>query len=743
MNDPQDLLYTNQFITKDVLSTSELNQSAKYYNRFEEYIDKKNTSEQETEKFINNDNYEDSLVNRERLLNQQWPISKNTNHYPLFDTYVNDISSNKYKKKTTDKINIDSRNRNSLIFPYPNNYSINLMNNFTNVTKIYINDIIIQNINQSITNYNNNLSWQYATSTFLQQNNIDGTIIPVPSLLKKINYSSLPNSVYNYKTFDGGNYNSTIEDLLVYQANIPNGNYSIGEFKHQILKNTQKILHSIKNYNGNIIIEQPYLLNKKKVGTPHLFDLVIEPISNKMLFVNRIEKINISAIQTFSQYTVDYITSDIFYYYSSSADKNLNPMYIYITVPFNIDTTNQYYNNLNYVFGTNPFPLVITDLDGQIGDINSEILNYTEFFDLNIYLNNGYQESDLISICYYKFIDKIVIENTVNGNKIETTLLRFGFHLSNGMLNGAIYNSSGETILPCITSNIIYQKSLADYFFGINLINCQFIDSTSFIGRALLYRWIYDIHDGKYVHYEIDTNNVKKRSLLGVINWPIANQTQNKLLVEFNQGYHFVHTNYQQSPISSEPNNGLIEIFKNNIPFYTLNLNLINNNYYIDNNPYIYIKMSFNYTTTTNTLGKQEFRSGYDAASLFNQIYVLENAFNVGIGEDYTYIKNYTSLQLYKKELDGFFTKIILSPLQGNIDFLASNIINNNDYILYSGNIDNIDSVNIQVYTSDFKIMQNYKDFSFTLNLESEKTILKETLVNTKTNIVSSTGHYI
>jgi hypothetical protein len=743
MDDPQDLLYTNKFITKEILTTDELNQSAKYYNRYEEYNDKKYTSEQESEKFINNDNYEDSFVNRERLLNQKWPISKNTNHYPLFDTYINDISSNIYKKKKAYKINIDTRNRNQAIFPAANNFSMNLMNTYTDITKIYINDIIMENTNQTITNYNNILSWQYATSVFLKYNNIDNTIIPTPSItkFKKINFSDLPNSVYKYKTSESGNYNPAIDNLMVNQITIPSGNYTTDEFRYNILINTQKKLHNAQIYDDNIIIEAPYLLNNKKIGTPHLFDLEIDPSSNKMLFVNRIEKEVIIAIQTFSQYTTNYIDNDIFYYYSSNKGVNLDPTYIYITLQSCVDTTRQYYNNLNYVFPSNPFPLVITGLEGFFGNITSSILNYTEFFDLNIYLTNGYEESDLESICYYKFIDEINIENVINGNKIETKYLRFAFHLSNGMLNGGIYKINGKTIVPCVTNNIIFQKSLSDYFSNIYLLNFKFSINSPLIGRALLYRWVYDIYEGQYIHYEIDTYNEKKRSLLGPINWPISNQTQNKLLAEINQGYHFVHTNYQQTPVETQPDNGVVQILQNNIPYYSLNLTFINNSYYINNNPYIFIKMTANLTTTN--LYEKEFFSAYDSSYLYNQIYVSDNAFNVGIGCDYTAIKDYPKLELYKKELDGFFTKIILSPLPSSIDFISTNTINNHDYILYQGNIDNMDRINIQVFTSDFKLLQNDKDFSFTLNIESEKTVLKETLVNSKTNIVSSTGHFI
>ena len=41
MNDPQDLLYTNKFISDDVINSNELEESIKFYDRYENYSDKK------------------------------------------------------------------------------------------------------------------------------------------------------------------------------------------------------------------------------------------------------------------------------------------------------------------------------------------------------------------------------------------------------------------------------------------------------------------------------------------------------------------------------------------------------------------------------------------------------------------------------------------------------------------------------------------------------------------------------
>ena len=83
MSDPQDLLYTNQFISTDILSDKELTKETEYYDRFKNYVD--NGSSDEIKKYIDKDLYESDPVNINRILHKKWPLNGNKNHYPLFD----------------------------------------------------------------------------------------------------------------------------------------------------------------------------------------------------------------------------------------------------------------------------------------------------------------------------------------------------------------------------------------------------------------------------------------------------------------------------------------------------------------------------------------------------------------------------------------------------------------------------------------------------------------------------------
>jgi hypothetical protein len=127
----------------------------------------------------------------------------------------------------------------------------------------------------------------------------------------------------------------------------------------------------------------------------------------------------------------------------------------------------------------------------------------------------------------------------------------------------------------------------------------------------------------------------------------------------------------------------------------------------------------------------------------YNQTYVAEELFNVGIGEDYTSILDCSNITVYTKDNTGIFAKLLLSNNPGNFDILTSNINNNNFVINYDTVQDNVSSVTIQILDSNFKILQSYNNYSFTMEIHEIHDILKETLINTKTNNVNSTGNFI
>lgn len=752
MSDPQDLLYTNNYLSKQLITNENLLNETEYYDRYTDFLNK--NREPNIQKYIEDDLNEESEINLNKTLNTKWPVDYKKNHYPSFDPFINDVSSNRYKKEIITKVSINSNDRDTSKYYNPNSFTISFQKVFNNLKKVVINDLNFQNINRSITGYNNNLAWQYITKNFLITNNINKTIIPTPGNIK-IYYSDIPNSVYSYKS----TYDEVVENIdnyLLYQTSIPPAFYDIDSIIESIRASTSLIYHGQNAIqNNNTVIEQPYLSSPAKIGNPHLFSCSIDPITSIVRFVNRVEEINIVAIQTFAPYENNFTNTDIFYYYSSLYSSTnpvytLNSRYIYVSVIASSDTSYQYYNNLYNLNLANPFPLVITNLKTNVGDINSELFNYTPFFDLNIYLTNGYNENDLNSVSYYKYIDTITISNTttINGNSVTITnkYLRFALSLSTGNINGNIYNSNGNRIIPVTTSNLIFLDSLNSFYENLNIYyNYSFIKIQPIIGRSLLFRWIYDKINNNYINYEIETLNQKKRTLLHILGWPIANETNQIYVVQINDGYNFVQTNYNIN-YTAKKNLVSFEFKENYFPEIKLNLQNMGNKYYFVNNSYIYLKLYFNDVDSINSDNKtSNFIVGISNQNiLYNQIYVMPQVFNVGIGEDYTYIKNCASLEVFKKNNYDFFAKILLSNEPGNYSILNSNIINNNSYLInYDNVLNNINGVNIALYDNNFRLLESSNEFSFTLNIHEIKDVLKETLINTKTNNVTSTGNFI
>jgi hypothetical protein len=808
MSDPQDLLYTNKFTPKDILTNEELVKESEYYNRFKNYID--NDVVDETHKYLQNDINETSEINIDRTLYKKWPIDKNKNHYPLFDTYINDISVNRYKKEIVTKINIDSKNRDTSQYLNSNNFNLPLGKVFNSIKKIVVTDINFRNMNQSVSNINNNIAWQYPSQNFLLNNNIDDKIIPNPGI-KKISFTSLPNSSYAYN--NQGTYNINVDNYLVYQTNINPGFYSIDTLIASIEKSTSLILHGQNSSTEVKVVEQPYLAFPKMIGLPHLFKCDINPITNIVKFINRIEEIQIAAIQTFSPYENNFSQNDVFYNFLSGSSfttkYGLDTSYIYILLPAN-DVTYQYYWNTYSLYRPNPFPLVITNLTTSFGNINPELINYVDFFDLAIYLDAGYDESEMTNISYYKVIDTIIIKNNINNTGIHTlnysnTYIRVGLKLAINSDNINVNSGSSinkSYIKPVITENIIISNTLKNILNNYNNVYvssgststgtisgtvststtsvtdniekpglstsdvnyttantttnvisntsystsgivCDYkcVNDTGIIGRALLFKWIYDRQNGNYVDFEYETDNVKKRSLLHILAWPIANETLGLYTIDDNYGFRFIHSN-ERSLLLTKNNISNYKKLNTVYPLLNLNLQYISGKYYFVNNSYIFLKLNFN-SATSSTHPRQYYNAISDSVGEYNQVYIDEHFFNVGIGEDYTSINGCKYINIYKKDQTGIFTKIMLSSVPGNYDFVISNTVKDSYYINYDFVDDNISEISVGVYDSNMTLLTVLIDFSFTLEIHEINYVLKETLVDSKTNSVSTTGNFI
>jgi hypothetical protein len=201
---------------------------------------------------------------------------------------------------------------------------------------------------------------------------------------------------------------------------------------------------------------------------------------------------------------------------------------------------------------------------------------------------NGYTENEVVSIPTYKYWDTITIDSI--------DYLRFALKLSNGKLNGLYYNKKGNIIKPITFSTTIYDVFI-EKIFGIS--TTQVLNPNILIGRALLFRWIFDRDNGIYVNYETETINTKKKSILNILSWPIANKTFEDICIIQNQGFAFVQNNINGLIIKSNVFYGLPDLAKQellsksiNYP-QQLNIQYQNGEYFFTTEGYIYITLNY------------------------------------------------------------------------------------------------------------------------------------------------------
>ena len=735
--DPQDLLYTNQFISEKVLSTSEIEDSNKYYYRFQNDFVKNNISE--TDYYINQDTEESDPINLNKTLNQPFPVNQNKNHYPLFDKYMQDIVSNRYVKEVITKVNIDSYNRDKGLYQSSSLFSIEFPRVFNNVTKVIMDDIIFPNVSESFSNYINNIAWQYASANYLLVYNIDTQIIPVPDPLRLISYSKLPYSVY---INEGAKSLSYIENSLVYQTNISPGFYSVADLTQGIELSSQNVPHGYTYLQTTDIMEEPYNSFPDLQGTPTLMNVSINPTDNIVNFVNRMEEIEISTIQTFSTTENNFSLNDIFYNFTNQTNYYMNPNFVYITLPYRYGTTSQYYPNPGNPFSPSAFPLVINNLLVSIGNLNYKLFNYVEFFDINIYLQNGlYTESELIKINTYQLWDTITIGTYV--------FLRFALRVnySNNVLTPFDRGNENYRIRPRITQNIVFSSVVYSLLEEIKLYNFIYKNDlvTPLIGRALLFRFIFDIDsNGNFVNYEVNTYNKKKRSLLKNLAWPVPNQTDGNVLITEQAGFFFVQKNIQGFLVNAISQDvSKYQNIQNNFPypFRKLPLQRVNGTFYFITQNYVYIKISVNNVSSFNE--QQNYMVALsNTEQQYEQNYINSYYMNVGIGEDYNCVSQEDNIYtVYNKSQDAIFAKVLLSNVPGNIDAVVSNINTDNCFTLfYNKPLDNLNNITVSVYDQELQILPIGEDYSFTLKIYENQEILKETYVDTKRNNVFLSG---
>ena len=656
--DIQDLLYTNKFINTEVLSQKQINEETARYPRVISYIDDKfNSDINRLNNYVDNDLYEDNAVNVDKTLDQPFPVALNKNHYPMFDKQLNDINSKSYKKIKKTDISINSIDRDPTNYLYASNYQIYLTKKFKNINKFILKDIAISNFIPPINNSNNNIAWQYPSIEGLVNNFGIGELIPIP----KINKITLTTKIQSLLASNLANTDDL--NLLTYQTIIPEGFYDTETFSKTFKETISKVVHGATWANTKYLLglstttngynndeepwkykyEEPYWASFQSnnfgqhINTPTLMNVDINPETHAVKIVNRMEELEIVAMQTFDSfigksntgtqtlYTSSSVQdSDIFYPYTKTKPYNLDPKCIYMTIALQDSITDYFFTYTDKAGKSiqSVFPLVISGLKDNIGGIGYDLINYTEFFYEELYTTNGgLLKKDLLSISTYAFDNYIIIPTSVVKYDYSTTpatmvnitvnkyYLRIALKLSTGNFMGLKYNAYGYVIKPLMAQTIIYNNTIIDLMNNNNIPPTTTNFQTSFrtaysyeskminsplVGRAMYFRFIYDIANSNYVDYEVQSNYQKKRSVLNMLAWEISNDSNNDITASYQTVFRAVWTNYQSVMLNF--NQGVSSILNLNIPSNVfpnkkMNLQYKNGKYFFRNYEFVFIKV--------------------------------------------------------------------------------------------------------------------------------------------------------
>lgn len=742
--DPQDLLYTNQFISGNVINKEELNDETKNYKRYQKYI-KDNSNL--TKKYIQDDLYSDNTLNINKTMKTPWPPYENKNRFPMFNSAINDVVEDKYVKHEVTNLSLYSKDRNKSKYLLPNNYNLPLNRLFKNIEKIVLKQIIIPNTFTPVNIFNNMIMWAYPNVNTITNNRSNSVLIP--SIDDNLIFSSYSNAVSTI----------TSTDELINKTVILPGFYNLETFKKEFRRVTSLVLHNK--------VEEPYKSSDYLLTTPTKFTLDINPDTSICRLVNRIEELPILAIQTFDQDSDLLDEYDIFTKFSSTVSKTFDKKCIYITLR-ETDGNTIYFTDSGLTNFLNPFPLVLTKFP-TVGGINGEYVNFTPFFDENLYNNKSVQNS-LYSVSSIKFFDYIEIPRYSSNDDdaiLEMTYkyVRFQLKLNTGNLNGKvvdfspsannryIYPTHAETVIlqesfknileNCIINSNVNNKPYTVKFTGdiFNRNENELISNLEYpvIGRALPMKLIFNTNYLiKNLNNESSTSTECVKSIFHLLAWPIGNNADMTSVISEKPPYRFIHSNID----GIEVNNLYLAVQSENIntsdyvvPVKKLNLQLYNDKYYFRSDPFFFVKIKA--VDNLNAIEDNIIR-GIDS-----KVIQTEQYYNYPFYEDVTTnlaisTSDNSNINYFKKDTSQLLAKVPLNSIPRN-NIIIYDL--HDEVVFYNKPLEKLSELVIQLIKPDGKMPALGLDHSLTIEVHEIKEILKETLIDTKRGRIVSTGY--
>lgn len=772
-SDPQDLLYTNQFISTDILDESTIQENTKFYNRYLNHLDESNNVP--TNEYLETNLTELNKVNINNSLYSQWPITNNKNPKPLTNTFIKDVSEDNYQFTKNKKVIIDSSNRNKNKFPYSTNFEISINYSISNIEKIEFTDFDVPNLVPNVGIYNNNFCWQYF-SNYFAYNNIAFNFIPVPAGSNLISYYDLPYSCSRIPTkvlLENPTFNPEV--FLTYQINIPPADYSTTTLSFAINQISTLVNHGGKDYNvfpddkqklkadgldASNFYEEPYLSFNNLKNSSHKWKFAVEKNQNTFYAVNRMEEVNISAMQTFDQplnksYNIrDFELMDVFHKFSNKK-LPLDTKLFYIIIPFKRFVTDMWFNNsgsdaypnndYENPFIPNAFPLVITDTlnieniqDSKIGGMSKYYLSYTTFFDIRIYEMNGIKDVDTVN--YYKYFDTLDIP-TLDGSRTQQ-YFRFGLSYNPELARGKSFNNAipstfkDHNPIPSNSETLIFDIGLFETLKSSSLELKSDFTIQPLIGRALLNRFMFDKINGEYTPYVANDSYLKKTSVLSHLGLPIGNQTAGLFVSNYNYGFSFIQTTKNFLILNGNNPYSLSTIIPETYQVAPpLGIQRTSNDLIVSN-PFFYFKLNFP-DLDENSIIQDSSIIAEDKYNLtINQNYIKNPKFSsASLGFSAECLESY-SREVIPKSSDFILFKLDMTSSESGTGVTYSSV--NKMFTCYDKPIDQLSRITVQILDSEFREIESGSDISFVMNLITNDRKLKNTEINTQTNSIAS-----
>jgi hypothetical protein len=760
---PSDLLYTNTFVKTNPLTESKVQRNAN------EYIPYRNLKEETVNNVrdeLERTGFTDNSMNRAALEANPWSRGYYGNQQPFLSDFGKDIADSSYFKYRSHYINIDSRMRDVLLYPTPNNYNVFLGRQFNNVETVKLIDYFFPEMEYPINPTNNVILWYVVPYEIISSNILGFPWKYDPYIGSEydeykinicgwyINFSNLINK--SVSTDDYRNiYNNNLLSCLN-KVEITSGFYTTEELSQKIKDEFQKTQFfdsniynkSYKEYDGNIGSE-----TFKFKDRPQLVDVRIDPETSNVQFLLRYEEFRVKSVATY--YNKNYFDMEMKVVDSSIPSPEFmeliqNDLYPIVITGFpeiggyagaNIDYIEFVPKNIMELFQTKystsfykTYYDKITDNDGNV------IPNVLRFYVYNLGLS--YSSTIPVKSSYTEIINENRIKFGreapfffINGNmSLLSNYIKFinnNINCNNepSTKNCAVISSQEQLILDNLITNVDCSSRLLTNLLGFQ--NTK--DSKSLVGPV----------SGTFA---IITNNIYRTNRY--INSIQAYNINIDRFVDYTKCAGILPPNENNNCFTN------YTFWVDYYPEFNLNFRLSisrnqNGTYSFYFNNYFFMKiLSSSVDTQIQTSSTiTQIKPTANFANGSNDIYEINDETTNGIQY---YINNPTysdpkcpinlnsnSFTSATKNLNNIFAKIKYSSVSGNYE-VDNRFVN--EIIFDSNTINNLDEFVIQLIDYEGKILPQVKEHNFTLLVVEKYEVLKETNINSRNNNANTGG---